>query len=193
LSAQQQAEAARKAKLEAKLAEQAQRKHDAELAQQQKQTEEADRKRKAEAEKVAAAKAAADKLAAEKAAAAAAERAAVAARAATPPPQPAPVVAAAPPPPSGPSRGFSASPVSGGAPTYPAAYQDDQRKGKVTVSCTIGTDGSPSGCHVVAVQGGAQFGSAVMSWLSGGVRFAPILRNGQPVVETHQWTMNFQP
>jgi hypothetical protein len=64
----------------------------------------------------------------------------------------------------------------------------------VTVSCRIETSGSPVGCRVLSVHGGAVFGTAVKSWLgSGSVRFAPILHNGQPVAETHQWTVNFQP
>jgi TonB family protein len=111
----------------------------------------------------------------------------VAVAAAVPHPQPAPKAA-------GPTRSFSATPLAGGAPAYPASYDTDGRAGRVTVSCTIEANGTPSGCHVLATNGGAAFGSSVMSWLkSGRVRYAPVLHDGQPVAETHQWTMNFQP
>jgi hypothetical protein len=47
---------------------------------------------------------------------------------------------------------------------------------------------------VVASQGGVGFNNAVMSWLrSGQVRFAPILRNGEPTSEVHSWSMTFEP
>jgi hypothetical protein len=45
---------------------------------------------------------------------------------------------------------------------------------------------------VVSVDGGSAFSAAVIKWVnSGRVRFAPILRNGQPVAETHQWAVSF--
>jgi outer membrane biosynthesis protein TonB len=191
-TAQQQADAARKAKL----ADDAEKKRLALKA-------EADKAAKEKADKLAAEKAVrdkekADKLAADKAAKeklAADKAAARAAKVAPPPPPPPAAVTEAPAPaPSGPSRAFSAAPVEGGAPPYPTVYQDDQRLGKVTVSCLIGTSGSPSGCRVIATQGGTQFGNSVLRWLgSGSVRFAPILHNGQAVAETHQWTVTFQP
>jgi hypothetical protein len=109
----------------------------------------------------------------------------------TPAVSPAPAQVAAAPAPSGPSRGFSPRAIAGGAPVYPDSTDS---LGRVTVSCRIETDGSPVGCRVLNVHGGAAFGTAVRSWLgSGSVRFAPILHNGQPVAETHQWTVNFQP
>jgi hypothetical protein len=55
-----------------------------------------------------------------------------------------------------------------------------------------GDCGPASGCHVLNVQGGNAFSAAVIKWVgSGRVRFAPILRNGQPVAETHQWAVSF--
>jgi TonB family protein len=138
---------------------------------------------------------------------AAREAAAAAAEAAAPPtPKPAiklaatnaaprfvPAPAAAPAEPSAPSRGFSSSPVSGGAPPFP---QDDDYQGKagqVTVNCRIEQDGRPAGCSVVAAKGGPAFKSSVLRWLnSGRVRYAPIVRNGQTVSETHQWSVQFR-
>jgi hypothetical protein len=108
-----------------------------------------------------------------------------------PPATPAPA-AAAPAKQGGITTAFVARPVSGGAPTYPVAYED--RTGHVTVRCHIGTNGFPSGCRLVSVRGGNEFGNAVLDWLdSGRVRFAPILHNGVAVAETHEWTLNFQP
>jgi outer membrane biosynthesis protein TonB len=104
-----------------------------------------------------------------------------------PAPKPAPV-------PSGPSRAFSASPVAGGAPPYPAELESDGRSGSVTVACRILEDGHPSGCRVVSARGGEPFKGAVLGWLnSGRVRYEPILHNGKPVVESHQWSVQFQP
>jgi TonB family protein len=104
----------------------------------------------------------------------------------------------APPPPApkhtGETRGFSSVPIEGGTPAYPDAYESDGRTGRVTVSCTISTSGSPGGCRVVASEGGVGFNNAVLGWLrSGRVRFAPILRDGKPQTETHSWSVNFQP
>jgi protein TonB len=104
---------------------------------------------------------------------------------------PAPKPAAAP---AGPSRGFSTSPVAGGAPPYPAELENDGRSGSVTVACRILEDGHPSGCRVVSARGGEPFKGAVLGWLnSGRVRYAPILHGGKPVAETHQWSVQFQP
>jgi TonB family protein len=102
-------------------------------------------------------------------------------------------VAAAAPAVKGPTRGFSANAISGGAPSYPSAYEDG-RVGRVTVSCLISQSGSPSGCHVVSSQGGVGFSNAALGWLrSGQVRFAPILRDGEARSEEHSWTMSFEP
>jgi hypothetical protein len=105
---------------------------------------------------------------------------------------PTPPRAAEPAAPRGDDRPFHAAPVAGGAPVYPHAYEEDGRAGSVTISCTIQTSGFPSGCRVLNVQGGSAFSAAVIKWVSSGrVRFAPILRNGQPVAETHQWAVSF--
>jgi hypothetical protein len=105
--------------------------------------------------------------------------------------------AAAPPAPAAPkgdSRPFHAIPLSGGAPDYPDAYADEGRAGAVTISCTIQSSGYPAGCRVVGVQGGSAFSGAVLKWLgSGRVRYAPIVHDGAPVSETHQWVVSFAP
>jgi TonB family protein len=127
-------------------------------------------------------------------AAAAQARAAQLAAAAKPAPAPVKVATVQPPAPKGPTRGFSATPISGGAPSYPSAYESDGRVGRVTVSCLITSSGSPSGCHVVSSQGGIGFNNAALSWLhSGEVRYAPILRDGEPRSEEHSWSISFQP
>jgi TonB family protein len=115
-----------------------------------------------------------------------------AARAAAAAPPPAKLASAAPV--LGPTRGFSPNPIAGGAPVYPSAYEGEGRIGHVTVSCLITGGGSPTGCHVVASQGGIGFNNAALAWLrSGRVRFNPILRNGQPTSEEHSWSMSFEP
>ncbi|HTZ71716.1 MAG TPA: TonB family protein, partial [Acetobacteraceae bacterium] len=92
------------------------------------------------------------------------------------------------------SRDFSARPVHGGSPAYPSEYEEQGRSGVVGVGCRIETSGVPTGCHVTHVAGGEAFGNAVLDWLrSGRVRFAPILRNGQPVAETQSWNVTFSP
>lgn len=91
----------------------------------------------------------------------------------------------------GPDVPFSTHTIAGGAPTFPA-YYDEGRPGAVTVSCTIEPSGSPSGCHIVRQLGGSGFGKAVDQWLgSGRVRFRPILVNGQPVSKQETWTVIF--
>ena len=96
--------------------------------------------------------------------------------------------------PHGPTRGFSPTAISGGAPAYPADYEADGRSGRVTVSCLISQNGAPSLCHVVASRGGIGFSNAALGWLRGGqVRFAPVLRDGQAEAGEHSWTMDFQP
>ncbi len=91
----------------------------------------------------------------------------------------------------GPSRPFSTRVVAGGAPRFPA-YYDEARPGAVSVSCAIETDGTPSGCQVLHSAGGKAFGGAVQAWLgSGHVRFAPIVENGTPVSRRETWTVVF--
>ena len=98
------------------------------------------------------------------------------------------------PAPHGPTRDFSPIAIAGGAPAYPPAYEGEGRTGRVTVSCRITQSGAPAGCHVVASKGGVAFSNAALGWLrSGGVRFAPVLRDGQPQAGEHSWTMNFVP
>ena len=88
-------------------------------------------------------------------------------------------------------RPFSTRIVAGGAPTFPASY-DEARPGTVTVSCTIGKTGAPSGCRVLKATGGAAFGRSVQSWLgSGNVRFRPVTVGGQPVSREESWTIVF--
>jgi protein TonB len=84
--------------------------------------------------------------------------------------------------------------VSGGSPPYPSELENDGRAGSVTVSCRIETNGYPAGCRVVSARGGEPFKGAVLGWLnSGRVRYEPILKNGKPVAENHQWSVQFQP
>jgi outer membrane biosynthesis protein TonB len=112
------------------------------------------------------------------------------------PPPPVAVAASPPAPavPHGETHPFRAVPIAGGEPDYPQEYADEARAGAVTVSCTIEPSGSPAGCHVVGVQGGNGFSRAVLQWLgSGRVRYAPVLRDGQPITEPHQWVVHFKP
>jgi TonB family protein len=191
-----QAEAARQAARTAELEKRSAAAQAAAQKQKAQQLQAQDQKRRALAKAQADAQARADQQAAARQAAQDAARARIAAQqagAATPsaPPPGLPPARTAQ---TGESRGFSSVPVEGGSPSYPDAYEADGRTGRVTVSCTISASGSPGGCRVVSSQGGIGFNNAVLSWLrSGRVRFAPILRNGEPQTETHSWTLNFQP
>lgn len=112
-------------------------------------------------------------------------------------PRPAPPPAALPQPkphaePGGITRPFSSRPVAGGSPEFPDSDFYAGKTGQVTVSCRIQETGYPSGCTVLSAKGGLAFKSSVMKWLdSGRVRYAPILHNGQPVAETHEWIVQF--
>lgn len=102
------------------------------------------------------------------------------------------VSAAAPAAPVQPDRPFNTVPVAGGLPAYPAALAADGRPGNVTVDCRIGADGRPSHCRVVQ-SNATPFAAATMDWLkSGTLRFAPIVHNGQPVTETHRWSLRIE-
>jgi TonB family protein len=93
-----------------------------------------------------------------------------------------------------PDQGPSRNPAVGSSrPEYPDAYQDSGRNGTVTVSCTIQTDGRPTGCALVKVVGGTAFGSAVMNWLnSGTAKYSPAIRNGQRVAAPAQLEVHFE-
>jgi TonB family protein len=106
---------------------------------------------------------------------------------------PAPIERAAFAEPTGITRAFSPRVIAGGHPMFPHSYADEDRTGSVTVRCTIDTSGAPANCGVERSEGGDDFGRSVLKWLdSGRVRFAPILRNGAPVAESHSWQIAFQ-
>ena len=127
----------------------------------------------ARAQATAQAQAGAERLAKDKQAAAKAAKLAAFAkvdRAAAVKPTPAPQVAAttAPPAPPAPTerltqvlRGndhpFVAHAAAGGGPSYPVEYADSPRPGRVTVRFMIEASGVPSGCGVVAAEGGGRF------------------------------------
>ncbi len=95
------------------------------------------------------------------------------------------------PPHAAPERPFSTRVLAGGAPVFPASY-DESRPGAVTVQCTIEEDGAPSLCHVLKTVGGSAFGKSVQSWLSSGrVRFRPVVSGGQAVASEESWTIVF--
>lgn len=101
------------------------------------------------------------------------------------------VPSTAPTEPAGLDRPFSTQTLVGGTPVFPASY-NPHRSGRVTVSCMIGTDGSPSGCLTVWEQGGNLFATAVQAWLnSGQVKFQPALRQGRPEARRESWTVVF--
>jgi outer membrane biosynthesis protein TonB len=91
-----------------------------------------------------------------------------------------------------PDRMFSNIPVAGGAPRYPAALAADGRLGEVSVECRIGTDGRPNRCRVLK-SNAVPFSATVSDWLkSDTLRFAPIVRNGEAVSETHRWSVRVE-
>ncbi len=88
-------------------------------------------------------------------------------------------------------RAFSTRVVAGGAPVFPASY-DESRPGAVTVQCTIEEDGAPELCRVLKAVGGSAFGKAAQSWLdSGRVRFRPVISGGRAVASEESWTIVF--
>jgi hypothetical protein len=92
------------------------------------------------------------------------------------------------------TRGFSGQPIAGGEPAFPESVQSQQSAGLVRVACRIDVNGSPADCQAIAVSGGHRFRDSALTWLkSGTVRFAPILRHGQPVAEVHSWDIEFSP
>jgi TonB family protein len=100
----------------------------------------------------------------------------------------------APAPAAVPDSGPSTSPTIGSSrPEYPEQYADSGRAGVVTVTCTIQTDGSPTGCKISSVSGGSAFGSTVLNWLnSGRVHYRPAIRGGHPVEGTANLRVSFQ-
>jgi TonB family protein len=77
-------------------------------------------------------------------------------------------------------------------PDYPIEYDKSGRTGVVVISCLVPTSGILTDYHLVSVTGGDAFGKAVMDWFaSGTVRFSPALRNGVPVAERSNLTINF--
>lgn len=88
-------------------------------------------------------------------------------------------------------RPFVPTPLRGGAPAYPAALAADGRPGRVMASCMIMPDGRPRDCTASSARGSGLFEASVLTWLqSGGVVFAPILRDGQAVQERQSWQVS---
>ena len=101
-----------------------------------------------------------------------------------------------PTPAAPPDETFSAAHVVSGSrsPDYPDQYQDSGRTGKVTVQCTIETDGRPTNCVVLNTVGGSAFTQATLGWLNGShaPRYRPESRGGHPVASQHAWAVTFQ-
>ncbi len=96
----------------------------------------------------------------------------------------------APPPPALPDQSFSAVPIAGGSPAYPAELAANGRPGRVNVSCQIAADGSPSGCHATAGKGGPAFAAATLAWFAhANVRYRPIILHGHAVAASRSWTL----
>jgi TonB family protein len=90
------------------------------------------------------------------------------------------------------SHPFIAHAVAGGAPDYPDELTGSHKNGSARVRCTITEKGVPTNCDVVSSEGSSKFGVAVLRWLhSGRVRYVPATRNGVPVAETHEWSVDF--
>jgi protein TonB len=92
---------------------------------------------------------------------------------------------------------FSPSAILGGAPApgYPGVYEDAARSGRVTVDCTIETNGDPAGCRIVNSLGGPAFATETLRWLTGPTHplYKPALRGGVAQREEHQWVVLFEP
>ena len=91
----------------------------------------------------------------------------------------------APPHPSAPAvpdSAVSASPISGGRPTYPPRMAEQEREGRVDLVCDIDAQGVPTNCKVTNVVGGPDFAASALEWMKR-VRYKPRIRNGLPVAE----------
>jgi hypothetical protein len=79
-------------------------------------------------------------------------------------------------------------------PDYPPVYTDGQW-GIATLECTIGVDGTPKGCRVLATADGPQFGVAAIQWLVNPSHpvFQPILIDGKARSIVKVFTVRFRP
>jgi periplasmic protein TonB len=96
--------------------------------------------------------------------------------------QPHPPAAPHPSAPAVPDSAVSASPISGGRPTYPARMVEQEREGRVDLICDIDAQGVPTNCKVTNVVGGPDFAASALEWMRR-VRYKPRIRNGVPVAE----------
>ncbi len=104
-------------------------------------------------------------------------------------PPPGPVVNTQPAPPA-PDHDVSARPVQAGPLNYPEDMQEEEREGKVTVTCDVDTNGGTSNCSVGNVVGGASFARSALEYVRG-ARYAPATHNGVAIATRHTWVINF--
>jgi protein TonB len=100
----------------------------------------------------------------------------------TPPPRTAPAV---------PDRDVGAVALQGPTRTYPQEMLDEEREGKVWVTCNVGTDGRTSDCAVTKVIGGEAFARNALSAVTVS-RYSPAVHNGVPVAVRHTFVFTYK-
>jgi len=77
-------------------------------------------------------------------------------------------------------------------PSFPEGAK--AHSGSVGAACTVGADGTLSGCRITTGANDVAFDKAVLDWLTGGDGpvMQPRYENGQPVAELHTWQITFQ-
>jgi protein TonB len=95
------------------------------------------------------------------------------------------------PAPPTPDRDVSAVPISGDPATYPPEMQDEDREGRVTVSCDVDATGTTSNCSVEKVVGGEAFARAALQYVRS-ERYHPATHNGVAIATRHTWVLNYK-
>jgi protein TonB len=106
-------------------------------------------------------------------------------------PPPGPVAPTAPPAPPAPDTDVSAVPISRAPLVYPEDMQDEEREGRVSVSCDVDTSGHTDNCAVNSVSGGESFARAALTYVRGNT-YVPAKHNGVPVSTRHTWVLNYK-
>jgi protein TonB len=93
--------------------------------------------------------------------------------------------------PAAPDQNVSAVPLAAPPLAYPAEMQEEEREGKVTVSCDVDTTGHTSNCGVDRVIGGQQFALSALKYVRA-ARYSPATHNGVAVPQRHTWVIIFR-
>ncbi len=82
------------------------------------------------------------------------------------------------------------TPVGGSALGFPAKMLASGREGEVDVLCVVTAEGATRDCRIVESTGDGDFEAAALDLLAK-ARFAPATLNGQPIADSHKWTLRY--